>query len=218
MIRATLILLTSAAVTLIATGCGVRFSDGPHSVQTRSVGTFHRIVLRGSANVVVHHGSGRTLTVAGGSARVNRVLTRVESGTLIVSERDSHNTLDLSGDNLTVSVSTPRVDAVTIDGSGDVSLPDLRGGPLQVRIDGSGDVDGRGRLDALDAAVDGSGDITMGDVRIQSAKVNVSGSGDADVHPVRALDAVVSGSGDVEYRGHPTLTRVISGSGDISHH
>ena len=217
MIRATLILLTAAAVALVATGCGVRFSDGPHTVQTRSVSAFDRVELRGSANVVVHHGSGRTLTVAGGKTRVDRVVAHVESGTLVVSERKSDDTLDLSGDSLTVTVATPRLNAVKVDGSGDVSLPDLRGGPLQLRVAGSGDVDGHGRLDALDAAVDGSGNITMGDVRVGAAKVNISGSGDADVDAQRTLDAAVSGSGDIGYAGDPTLTQHISGSGDISH-
>lgn len=217
MIRATLILLTAAVVALVATGCGVRFSDGPHTVQTRSVGAFDRVELRGSANVVIHNGPGRTLTVAGGRTRVDNVVTHVESGTLVVSERSAHTTLDLSGDSVTVTVATPRLNAVKIDGSGDVSLPELRGGPLQLRVDGSGDVDGHGRLDALDAAVDGSGDVTMGDVRVRAAKVSISGSGDADVHAQRTLDAVVSGSGDIGYTGHPTLTQHVSGSGDISH-
>ena len=217
MIRTTLILLTAAAVALVATGCGVRFSDGPHTVQTRSVGSFDRVEVRGSANVVIHNGNGRTLTVDGGKTRVDRVVTRVQSGTLIVSERDSSNTLDVSGDNLTVTVATPRLTAVKIDGSGDVSLPELRGGPLQLRVDGSGDVNGHGRLDALDAAVDGSGDIDMGHVSIGAAKVDISGSGDAIVHALRSLDAVVSGSGDIGYAGNPRLTRDVAGAGDVSH-
>jgi hypothetical protein len=218
MIRATFILLAAVAAALVATGCGVRFSDGPHTVQTRSVPGFERVELRGSPNLVVHNGSSATLTVAGGKSRVRRVTTRVESGTLVVSERESSNVLDLSGDDVTVTVATPHLSAVTIDGSGDVSLPELRGEPLQLRIDGSGDVDGHGRLDALDAAVDGSGDIHMGDVRIGAAKVDVSGSGDVEVDALRSLDAVVSGSGDIGYAGNPRLTRHVSGSGDVTHH
>src|SRR6201995_1026595 len=107
MIRATLILLSAAAVAVLACGCGVRFSDGPHTVQTRTIGAFDRVELRGSANVVVHRGSARTLTVEGGQRRVNDVVTRVQSGTLIVQDRNSSDTLDLSGDQLTVTVSVP---------------------------------------------------------------------------------------------------------------
>jgi hypothetical protein len=85
----------------------------------------------------------------------------VESGTLIVQDRGSSDTLDLSGDQLTVTVSTPRLPEARINGSGDVSLPELDGGPLRVRVGGSGDVDGHGRLDGLDAAIKGSGDIDV---------------------------------------------------------
>ena len=216
MFRATLTLLTAAALALIACGCGVRFSDGPHTKQTRSVSAFDRVEVRGSADVVVHRGFSRTLTVAGGEHRVDDVVTRVQSGTLIVEDRGSSDTLDLSGDQLTVTVSTPRLTEVRINGSGDVSLPELDGGPLRLRVAGSGDVDGHGRLDELDAAIDGSGDIDLGDVVAQAAKVNISGSGDADVHAVRTLDAVVSGSGDVQYTGAPRLSQDVTGSGDVS--
>jgi hypothetical protein len=217
MFRATLILLSTAVLAALACGCGVRFSDGPHTVQTRSIGAFNRLDLRGSANVVVHRGSSRTLTVEGGQRRVNDVVTRVESGTLIVKDRNSSDVLDLSGDQLTVTVSVPQLTSVRIDGSGDVSLPELRGGPLQLRVDGSGDVNGHGRLDALNAAVDGSGDIDLSNVEVQTGKVNISGSGDANVHAVRSLAAVVSGSGDIEYSGDPQLSKDVSGSGDVSH-
>jgi hypothetical protein len=54
LIRTTLILPSAAAVALAVSACGLRIeSDGPHTVQTRTVGSFHRVDLRGSTNVVV---------------------------------------------------------------------------------------------------------------------------------------------------------------------
>jgi Putative auto-transporter adhesin, head GIN domain len=217
MIRTTLLLSSAAAVALAVSACGLRIeSDGPHTVQTRTVASFDRIDLRGSANVVVTRGHSATLTVSGGRNRVRDVVTRVQSGTLVVQERDSDATLHLGGDGPTVTVSTPSLAAARLDGSGDLSVAGLAGGPLQIRLDGSGDVDAHGRLDALDAAVDGSGDLDLDDVVAQSAKVSLSGSGDANVHAVRTLSAVVSGSGDVSYAGDPQVTRNVSGSGDVS--
>jgi hypothetical protein len=215
MIRTTLILSSAAAVALAVSACGIE-TDGPHTVQTRAVPTFDRVDLRGSTDVVVTHGHGGALTVSGGRNRVREVITRVHDGTLIVDERDSGTTLHLGDDGPIVTVTTPSLVGARIDGSGDLSVAGLAGGPLQLRVDGSGDVDGHGRLDSLDAAVDGSGDLDLGDVVAQSATVNLSGSGDADVHAVRRLSAVVSGSGDVSYAGNPRLTRDVSGSGDVS--
>ena len=222
MLKTTLILISIAAVAVAAVVIvgGVRIaSDGPHTVQTRTVGTFDRIDLRGSTDVVVTRGlvTPGTLTVSGGRNRVRDVTTRVQAGTLIVQERDSDATLHLWGDGPTVTVSTPSLVSARVDGSGDLSLADLAGGPLRIRADGSGDIDAHGRLAALDAAADGSGDLHLGDVVAQAARISLSGSGDADVHAVRTLTAVVSGSGDVSYAGTPRVTRDVSGSGDISH-
>ena len=218
MIRTTLILTSAAAAALAVSACGLRIeSDGPHTVQTRTVGTFTRVDLRGSANVVVNRGPSTTLAVSGGRNRVRDVITRVQSGTLVVEDRNSDTTLHLGDDGPTVTVSTPALVGARIDGSGDLSLAGLAGGRLQVRVDGSGDVDAHGRLDALDAGVDGTGDLDLSDGVAQSAKVNLSGSGDANVHAVRTLSVVVSGSGHVSYAGDPLVTRDVSGSGDVSH-
>ena len=217
MIRTTLILTSAAAVALAVAACSFHIqTDGPHTVQTRTVGSFDHVDLRGSTDVVVTHGPSGTLSVSGGRNRVREVITRVHDGTLIVDERDSGTTLHLGDDGPTVTVSTLSLVGARVDGSGDLSVNGLAGGPLQLRVDGSGDVAGHGRLTALDAAVDGSGDLNLGGVVAQSASVNLSGSGDADVHAVRSLDAVVSGSGDISYAGNPRLTRDVSGSGDVS--
>lgn len=218
MIRTPLILTSAAAVALAVSACGLRIeSDGPHTVQARTVGAFDHVDLRGSTDVVVIHGRSTTLTVSGGRNRVGDVITRVHSGTLIVEDRNSDTTLHLGGDGPTVTVSTPSLVGARVDGSGDLSMTGLAGGPLRIRVDGSGDVDAHGRLDALDAAVDGSGDLNLGHVVAQSARVNLSGSGDADVDAVRTLAVDVSGSGDVSYAGNPRLNRNVSGSGDVSH-
>ena len=179
MIRTTLILISIAALAVAAVVIvgGVRIaSDGPHTVQTRTVGRFDRVDLRGSTDVVVIRGRGTpgTLTVSGGRNRVRDVTTRVQSGTLIVEDRDSDATLHLWGDGATVTVSTPSLVGARVDGSGDLSVAGLTGGPLRIRGDGSGDVDAHGRLGALDAVEDGSGDLHLDDVVAQSATVNLT--------------------------------------------
>jgi putative autotransporter adhesin-like protein len=201
---------------MVLSGCGVRFDNGPHTVQSRPVAEFDRVEVHGSANVTVHPGSSATLTVEGGEKVVDDVTTRVEAGTLIVESHDSSATIDLSDDDATVVVHTPALVGARVDGSGDLALPELDGERLEVRVDGSGDITGAGRLAELDATVDGSGDLDLGDVVAQTATVTVTGSGDAEVDATRTLHIVCRGSGDVSYRGHPTVTKDVSGSGDVS--
>lgn len=213
------LLLVAAAALIAACGCGgINVVDaGPHVVRTRPVAAFQRIEVHGSTNVIVHRGgNARTLTVSGGKERVADVRTRVEGGTLIVTRHDESATVDLGDADVTVRVSAPSLAGVRVDGSGDVLLPELAGGPLDIQLNGSADVRGAGQLDDLDAGVDGSGSLDMGDVIARDATVDISGSGDADVHAERTLEARVHGSGDVHYRGDPKLTREVEGSGSVS--
>jgi hypothetical protein len=217
MLRSTLILVAAASLSaMVLTGCGVSFSDGPHTTEARSVGSFDRVEVRGSTNVTVRRGAGRRLTVEGGERSVAGVTTRVEHGTLIVAREDESTTIDFGGDDLRVTVTTPALRAARIDGSGDLVLPELDGGSLDLRVDGSGDVRAGGRLDTLDAIVGGSGDLHLEDVEAGEVVLGVSGSGDASVHPLRTLDVQIDGSGDVDYRGDPHVRRQVSGSGDLS--
>jgi Putative auto-transporter adhesin, head GIN domain len=139
MIRTTLILTSAAAVAVAVGACGLRIeNDGPHTVRTRTVGSFHRIDLRGSTDVVINHGQSATLTVSGGRNRVRDVITRVQSGTLVVQERNSDATLHLGDDGPTVTVSTPSLVGARLGGSGDLDLGDVvapvrRGQPLWQR-------------------------------------------------------------------------------------
>jgi hypothetical protein len=211
------LILAAGLVAIAAAGCGVSVeTDGSHTVQTRSVASFNRVEVDGSANVVVRRGATRTLTVEGGKHRVHDLITRVESGTLVVQTRDSSSTIDLGDSHVTVTVQTPSLRGVRIDGSGDVTAPDLAGGRLAVQVHGSGDVHAHGRVDALDASVDGSGDLHLADLVARDARIDISGSGDADVHAERTLDVAVHGSGDVSYDGNPRLTKDVQGSGDVS--
>jgi hypothetical protein len=126
MFRTTLILTSAAAVAVAVSACGVRIeTDGSHTVQTRTVGAFDRVDLRGSTDVVVTHGRTATLTVSGGRNRVRDVITRVQSGTLVVEQRDPDATLQLGDDGPTVTVSTPSLVGARIDGSGDLSVAGL---------------------------------------------------------------------------------------------
>jgi hypothetical protein len=176
MIRTTLIITSAAVLAVAVSACGLRIeNDGPHTVQTRPVGSFHRVELRGSANVVVGHGASRTLTVAGGRNRVHDVVTQVQSGTLIVEERNSDETLHLGDDTPTITVNTPSLASARIDGSGDLDFGHVVAQSATVNLSGSGDADVHA-VRTLAAVVSGSGDLSYaGNPQVTR---RVSGPGD----------------------------------------
>ena len=216
MLRLTALLAAAAVLALSISACGVTFADdGPYTQQNRDVGSFDRIEVHGSPDVLVRSGPGGVLTVKGGRNRVEDLTTRVEAGTLFVEERDSSG-IDFGAGQLTVVVRAPELESVRVDGSGDLTLTAMRGERLEVEVNGSGEVRARGRVAALDAEVDGSGDLDFRDLTAGSASLDIAGSGDADVDARHCLDVDLRGSGDVRYSGDPLLSQEVSGSGSVS--
>ncbi len=216
MIRLTALTLAAAVLALSTSACGITFGDdGPYTQQNRDVGSFDRIEVHGSPDVIVKSGPGGVLTVKGGRNRVEDLTTRVDAGTLLVEERDSSG-IDFGDGQVTVVVRAPALESVRVDGSGDLTLTAMHGERLEVEVNGSGEVRARGRVDALDAEVDGSGDLDFRDLTTGSASLDIAGSGDADVDARHRLDVDLRGSGDVRYSGDPLLNQSVSGSGSVA--
>lgn len=114
---------------------------------------------------------------------------------------------DLSGEKMTISIS----------GSGNFYLNDLKYSDLAVGISGSGDVNLSGNVESVDLSISGSGDLKANNLKAQKARCRVSGSGNIALNVAKELDASISGSGDIRYSGNPSSVRTkVSGSGDIS--
>lgn len=214
-IRLTALTIAAAVLALSIAACGATFDDGPYTQENRDVADFDRIEVHGSAEVIVKSGPGGVLTVKGGRDRVADLTTRVDDGTLMIEEGDSSG-VDLGDGHVTVVVRARALSAARLDGSGDITLNGLRGGRLEVEVNGSGDVRARGRVEALEAEVDGSGELDLRDLAADAASLDIAGSGDADVDARHRLDVDLRGSGDVRYSGDPLLSQSVSGSGTIS--
>ncbi len=210
--------LTSAALLagMAVTGCGVRFDDGPTTIESRTVAPFQRVHVVGSADVVVRRGTERTLTVRAGEKVIDDVETRVDGDTLLV-DTDSSDTLTLGGDDdATVTVTTPQLREAAVRGSGDLDVGDLDGATFATDIQGSGSVTGGGRVDDLRVTIKGSGDADLAGAAARRAVVDIAGSGDAHVTAADTLDVTVAGSGDIDYGGRPQVREHVSGSGEVS--
>jgi hypothetical protein len=206
--RRLVLLLPLAAIAL--TGCSATDS-GPQTSQNRDVPAFTRVDNDGSVHVRAHIGEPRRVRVTAGEKVIDDVSTEVRDGTLHV-RFDHHGwrTPDTE-----VEVWTPRLAAITSDGSGDVDVDGVRADAFEVRADGSADIRVAGTADQLTVATDGSGDAELADLKATSARVKASGSGDVEVRATHRLDANAEGAGDVRYHGAPRLTEHADGAGDI---
>jgi hypothetical protein len=208
------LLVLAPALLLAVTGC----DSGPPVTQTRDLTGFTRLEVSGdiSLDVRLFNRPDPGVRITAGSKAIDRIRTEVEGGTLRISTKSRGLTIgpDPLGD-VSVSLGVPALNGMEVDGSADVMLSGLSAKTFELRIDGSGDIQARGRVDALEMEVDGSANSNLRDLATQNANVRIDGSGDTELTVARSLELVLEGSGDVVYHGRPTVSSRLEGSGDV---
>ncbi|UCF67643.1 MAG: DUF2807 domain-containing protein [Acidobacteriota bacterium] len=213
-----LYLLSAALAAVWMTGCFVvnGFAtvkgSGNTASEQRSVGPFERIEIQGSADAIVQIGEPQQLNVEADDNILGLITTEVRGETLVISSKESYS----SRRGVTVMITVPKLEAVEIAGSGDVTIEGLAGDVFEAEVRGSGDIVGRGTVSDVEAVIKGSGDIDLSSLIADRARASIFGSGDIDLHATQAVDLSIRGSGDITYRGKPEVVKKsVLGSGDI---
>ena len=127
--------------------------------------------------------------------------------------------VNIRHDNLKLTVYTTDMTVFTLNGSGDVAIPQGANTTyLELKINGSGNIrmNGGDTLQTLKIKVNGSGNVYTRDTDARNAEASISGSGDITLTVHEMLDARISGSGNINYWGNPPTVKVdITGSGDV---
>ena len=211
--RATALTVTALAATALA-GC----DNGPSVSQTREFGTFTELEVSGDIDLDIRllNRPEPGLRITAGEKAIDRITTELVGDTLRVSTKSRGLTIgpDPLGD-VSVSLGVPALVGLQVDGSAGVMLSGLSAKAFELRVDGSGEVQARGRVDDLELEVDGSADTDLRDLATQNAIVRIDGSGDTQLRVARSLELVLEGSGNVVYRGRPSVSSRLEGSGDV---
>jgi hypothetical protein len=210
--------------------------NGERATETRDLSGFTRIDNRDALDVQVEQGPAFAVTVSIDSNLLAHVETHVAGDALVIGV--DQNVADVvRGPHVLVTM--PRVDALTVNGSGDLRMPALnQDSPLALSVSGSGDMQWQGSVpeihadqnasgdlrlagssDRLAVAVRGSGDLAAASLEAASGTIELDGSGDASVTIRQSAEVSLRGSGDLDLFGGATLSRVIrTGSGDLRLH
>jgi len=223
---------------------GVTYGSGPNPVigsdklvhQTRPVSGVHALDLRGPIDVVLKQGDAGRVTVHTDDNIADLIETPVVDGVLHVNIR-THASFKVKHP-IGVTVEVPHLDAIkmqgsgdlncsqfdsdlleiTVIGSGDARFDALHVGTLAVLVQGSGDVSLSGNAPQQGYVIEGSGDIDADELIGRNVAIRIAGSGDAKLMASETLSVEIAGSGDVSYRGDAVLKKTVHGSGDITHH
>ncbi len=187
--------------------------SGEMTTETRDVGSFTRIESDGAFDITVRFGPTQKVTLTFDDNLIDQIETKVHGRTLDLSSEGSWS----SHENCKVEITVTALDRISISGSGEIEIIDMKAEEFEFEQSGSGTFTASGTCGDLNVDLSGSGSIHTVDLAADNVTVTISGSGDAEVFAKVSLEAEVSGSGSIEYYGSPeNVSSNVSGSGRIT--
>ena len=206
--------------------------SGVLNKQVREVRSFNKISINVPSKVFLSQDSVSLVVVETDDNLFDYIITDVQDKELIIDSEKG-----LCPKKLNFYISTPDIERIEINGSGDlyaqtpvgtnklhilisgagdVVIDSVNTNKINIEISGSGDIRLGGYCDSFNSVVNGSGDIKAIKLVANKAEVETNGSGDVFIQCRNSLKVDISGSGDVYYLGEPNWMHIsISGSGEV---
>jgi len=192
--------------------------DGKVTQSIRKVRGFDAIDVSGVAKLTVSEGKDFYVAVETDSNLQDAFETKVKGSVLELGFK--HGTSVRRVTKLNVTITMPKLTAVSISGTATIELADkFSGDSLDVDISGSGQLSGD--VDYKRIELDGSGSSSFDlSGKAESFTVNISGATNIDAKELLALKAVVdiSGVGSLRVSVSETLVVSISGAGTVTYY
>ncbi len=200
-----LLLMVASAALLSACDDGDdrRSSRGPSRSETREVGSFDSIEMRGAARLEITIGKPESLVIEGRASSIERVETEVRHNTLYIESKPRDWFMSNNRRRITLKITVPELESLDVEGGNDVRLTGYDGGESRIRAAGAAHIVAEGRLDELTVRMAGAGHGDFSRLEADETKVVVEGVGSVIVHPKDTLDATMNGVGAILYTGNP---------------
>lgn len=191
--------------------------SGPDE-KTYEVAAFDEIQALGPQDIVITYGETLSVSSKGEPLALSLLTAKVDNGRLIIAPEENFD-WD-SWENLqgaTFYVTMPKLEAVDLAGSGDISVDRVEGERFSGTIAGSGNLSVTAlKVEQMDIAINGEGDVVLaGEAR--DARVSISGSGEIKAGALHSTNALITigGVGDVDLTVEEEARISISGAGDV---
>ncbi len=227
---------------LFISGCGLQVvvGSGKVATETRPVGDFTAVKLAGIGDVILTQGQSASLRIEAEDNLIPYFDTSVQGETLVIGIKDQYFGFNLHPTKpVKFYVSSPKINAVTLAGSGniitgdvsstdfkasllgsgDISIDSLTAGNVDINLAGSGNVSiAKVQADTCSSTIAGSGNITLaGEASRQTAKIVGSGDYLAGGLQSQTASVNVTGSGNSQVTVADSLNVTILGSGDVTY-
>lgn len=188
---------------LLLTACGDDADLGPMRTETREIGSFDSVSMKGAARLEILIGDRESLSIEGRDKVISRLSTDVHGDTLYIKSKRWDWITTSASPRVTIRITVPRLASLKLEGGNDVRLSGFDGGKSKIRIEGAAHITAEGRLEELTVFMAGAGHADLSNLIANAAKVTVAGVGSVFVHPGNTLDATMNGVGAILYTGNP---------------
>jgi Putative auto-transporter adhesin, head GIN domain len=233
--KRTLLVLT-ASFLAFGIACKTKRMKGNGNIVTenRTVSNARKIKLSDNFDVTLVPGNTTQIAIVADENLIPYIETTYEDNFLVIKE-NKHTNL-VASENISIQITTPTLEAVSITGTGNVVGKGKFSGAdqLKLSIAGSGDITLAVNTPKIIASIAGSGNITVtgetkdneihisgsGDyhsdgLKAENGEVHIAGNGDVTIFADQKLDIHIAGQGDVSYKGSPKISKKIAGNGEI---
>ena len=189
-------------------------ADSPVTTEQRGIDAFHSVDLHSAAELQIEVGPATSLSVTAAADALREIETTVTNGMLKI---DGGAGWPGGGSReIKVHITMPALNAVAVNGAGDVTIDGAHGGPLALVVQGAGSIRASGDAESLNARVKGAGDMDLSKLVVGDATIVVTGAGHMSSHVTGTLVAEINGAGEIEYGGNPIqVDKRITGAGSI---
>ncbi len=217
--------------------------DGPAPLmvaaapQTYEVESFEEISTVGPQDIVITRGDAYQVRSEGSPEALGLLEVVVDDGELIIRPKGDYG-LGFDWDRLSSAkfhVTMPRLQQLSVAGSGNVTVDRVEGDDFSAniagsatlaiaalavdeanfRIGGSGNVVAAGTAREANVSIGGSGEVQADKLSVETAEVSIAGSGDVALTVQEEADISIMGSGDADISGPARCSVSRMGSGNV---
>lgn len=207
--RAALGLAALLLVPLFAVACVE--GTGPVVTETRDSRPFTTVEAGAGLHVVIQVGPPTSVTVEAQENLLSVIATEVSGDTLHVESTDDF----ASTEPVTVTVTTPTLEALRAGGGAVVQVGDAADEPLELTVKGGAQVTASGSTPELTLEANGGSSADLTDLSAARTHVALDGSASATIAANETVDGHASGGSHLTVRGAATVDVRTSGGAEV---
>ncbi len=186
----------------------------PAFAETKSfaLADFTRVSASAGVSVDVSVGGDYAVTATSSAEGLDRLEIKVVSGELQI-RRKSQGWRWRRGDDVTVTVAMPALEALDVSSGASVDATGVDAGPFAIDASSGASVDVEGRCDALTVDVSSGGSVDADKLLCRTANASASSGGSADIFASESVNGDASSGGSIDVSGSPKNVNKDTSSG-----